>query len=277
MRKLPLSCWALLLLPMLLMTRPAAARRHSKSAAPAQPAARATGSFHAVPLEALPLPPAAPASTAPASTVPASAAAAQAPQAAVAGDTAAVRPESVGLPAPASRPPAALGLRVGAKLGAWLPTSRLNISWVTGVDVAYFLPWWQQRLGVGLELTYAQPAMHGSLTTPATGLVAYRLQQQLFTLAFEAQGHLPVASVDLYAAVGYGLYFLKSYTSAFGQTETSSQVRGGLRLRAGGGYAVGPGQAFAELSWHYAQLRFLSTGASNIGGVGLAGGYRFIW
>ena len=267
MRKLPLSCCALLLLPMLLMTLPAAARRPPKGSAQAQPTARASGSFHAVPLQALPLPPAEPASTAEA----------QAKEAAVAGDAAAVRPESVGIPATASRPPAALGLRVGAKLGAWLPTSKLNISWVTGVDVAYFLPWWQQRLGVGLELTYAQPAMHGSLTTPATGLVAYRLQQRLFTFAFEAQGHLPVASVDLYAAVGYGLYFLKSYTSAFGQTETSSQVRGGLRLRAGGGYAVGPGQAFAELSWHYAQLRFLSTGASNIGGVGLAGGYRFIW
>jgi opacity protein-like surface antigen len=88
-------------------------------------------------------------------------------------------------------------------------------------------------------------------------------------------GLLPLGSVEAYGGVGYGLYALRAQTASFDQTNVETQVRTGLQLRAGAGYALGPGRLFAEARYHYVGLEFLTTGQANAGGVTFGAGYRF--
>lgn len=177
-------------------------------------------------------------------------------------------------PLPAAPESSPLGLAIGAKLGGTMPTSKLKSTYSVGVDAAYRLPFFARLLSVGADFSYAQPRLAGSGQSVAAGTYTYALNQRILALAVEVFATIPVGAVSAYGGLGYGIYFLRATTTTFGNVQTASQTRGGMHVRAGSGYAVGPGDIFAELRWDYTALRFQETGASNAGGVNVAAGYR---
>ncbi len=178
-----------------------------------------------------------------------------------------------------NEPPDGLGIEVAPKLGALIPTSSLGATYYLGFDVAYrvrqldrFAP---LPVGVALELGYAEPSQEGSVADADLGAVSYELDQRLFMFGVDLWAEMPLPLFTPYAGIGWGLYFLRSTTRALEQENSASQTRSGLQLRGGAAYAIGPGEAFAELRYHYVGLRFLPTGRSNVGGFTMSAGYRF--
>jgi len=181
--------------------------------------------------------------------------------------------ESEGETAPTGEP---LGIVVGAKLGGTVPTSDLGFTYFLGLDAAYQLPFFDHLLGVGIELSLSGPTGSGTVTSAAVGGdVPYTIAMRLITLGFEVSGARSIGDFTPYAALGYGIYFLHADVESFGDNSTEDQVRAGFHVRGGCGYPVGPGDVFAELRYHYVNLRFLSTGKSNAGGITLNAGYRY--
>ncbi|MBI5509761.1 MAG: outer membrane beta-barrel protein [Deltaproteobacteria bacterium] len=187
-------------------------------------------------------------------------------------------------PAPAAEPAATsapaeskLGVSLAAKLGGTLPTSPLGLTYFAGLEAGYRLPVLDHLLGVALELSAGQPKKSGSFNNAAAGgAVDYDLSQRMVVLAVEANAHHAFGPVAAYAGLGYGFYVLKATTTAFGETNSETQTRAGTQLRGGAGYALGPGEVFGEVRYHYVGLAFLATGHSNAGGVTVAAGYRLM-
>lgn len=167
------------------------------------------------------------------------------------------------------------GIRAGVKLGAVIPTSKLGTAFGFGIDGEYRLPVLARQIGVGVEFGYAAPSLDGTGQDPTIGSYAYGLKTRIMSFAFEAIGRRAFGNIEPYAAIGYALVGLKARTSAFGVETTETQLRGGLQLRGGAGYKIGPGDVFAEARYQYAQLRFESTGDASGGTFALAAGYRF--
>ncbi len=169
-----------------------------------------------------------------------------------------------------------LGISVAPKVGIAVPTSHLDAAGFAGVEGDYRLPWLDGLLSAGLELGYMAPSESGSASaTTVGGNFDYELDQRIVVLTLNGTATYPVGELVPYAGVGYGFYFLKASTTAFGTTTDESQTRAGLHLRGGAGYPLGPGELFGELSYYYTQLRFTATGAASGGGALLGLGYRF--
>jgi len=181
--------------------------------------------------------------------------------------------------APSSRE---LGLRLSPKIGASVSTAKLGTTPMAGLEVAYDLDALRALLGlpgmsaaVAVELDYLEPGHSGNATSATAGTFAYSLRQRLVVATLEGVLRYLVFGVEPYAGLGLGLYFLRAKVTAFGQANTQSQTRLGAQVRAGAGYALGMGQVFGELRYHYVGLDFPATGSSNAAGITLAAGYRF--
>jgi opacity protein-like surface antigen len=201
-------------------------------------------------------------------------------------------PSAAAEPAAASTPAAAvpsangaatddeLGLGLGVKVGGLLPTSQLDMTYLLAADLSIRPPVWGRRLGLGVEVLYAQPGNRGTITGPSTeafgGAVKYDLSLRLLGLTVEAFVRDHWGELTPYAGIGYGFYFLRSEIRALGDTATESQSRTGMQLRGGAGHRLGPGEVFAELRYHWVALRFDATGRANAGALTVAAGYRLV-
>ncbi|MCK5688581.1 outer membrane beta-barrel protein [Myxococcota bacterium] len=189
-------------------------------------------------------------------------------------------------PAPAEAPVAVseeadsdkLGLSVGVKLGGVVPTSDLGATGFVALDVAYMPAALEEMIGlpvgVAFEFAYLEPTASGSGNDASAGDYSWDLSQRVITVAIDALAVMPMGDLKVYGALGYGFYFLKAEMDSYDTINTETQMRSGMQLRGGGAYAIGPGDVFAELRYHYVGLEFLTTGDANAGGVTMGLGYR---
>lgn len=177
-------------------------------------------------------------------------------------------------PAPAE-PPKDLGLRIGAKAGLAIPTSKLGATPVFGIDAEYRLPMLDRLLGIAAEFAYSAPSLSGSSSDPATGSYDYALDTRVTSFALEAIARRAFDRIEPYGGIGYSIVLLHAQTSAFATKTTESQTRAGVQVRGGAGYRLGPGHVFAEARYQFAHFDFESTGSSSAGTFDLLGGYRF--
>ena len=172
-----------------------------------------------------------------------------------------------------------LSLFVAPKLGATIPTSKLGATFLGALEVAYVIPPLYRLtgipIGVAVEFSYLQPGLAGAGDSPAAGGYSYSLDERLLVLGVEGFVSLPLGDFMPYGGIGYGLYFLNTKVESFGSVNTESQVRSGMQIRAGLGYDIWMGQAFAEARYHYVGLQFQSTGDANAGGITFTAGFRF--
>jgi hypothetical protein len=138
----------------------------------------------------------------------------------------------------------------------------------------YQLPVLERQLALGVEVSFAQPGRPGSGTSPVAGDYSYQLTQRLVMVSLDALYFLPLGTLTPYGGLGWGVYLLRTQMDSFEQTTVENQLRSGLQLRGGLGLAVGPGDVFAEVRYHYTGLEFLTTGVANAGGFTGALGYR---
>jgi hypothetical protein len=168
-----------------------------------------------------------------------------------------------------------LGLRVGAKTGVAVPTSKLGATPVFGIDAEYRLPMLERLLGVAAEFAYSAPSTSGNGTDPATGGFSYKLDTRITSFALEAIARRAFERFEPYGGLGYSIVLLHDQTSAFAVKTTESQSRAGFQLRGGCGYRLGPGHVFAEARYQFAHFAFESTGSASAGTFDLFAGYRF--
>lgn len=171
---------------------------------------------------------------------------------------------------------APLGLAIAAKIGGTVPTSDLGLTYYAALEVQYDLPVLDGLLGIAVEFSAGQPSTSGTVNAAQVGgNFDYDLSTRVIVIGVEAIASKSFGDISPYGGVGYGFYFLHANVEAFGDTNTEDQMRSGLQIRGGAGYRLGPGEVVAELRYHYVQLRFLSTGKSNAGGITLGVGYKF--
>jgi opacity protein-like surface antigen len=177
--------------------------------------------------------------------------------------------------APSTTDASGLGLRVGAKAGVAVPTSKLGATAVFGIDAEYRLPMLDRLLGIAAEFAYSAPSTRGSSTDPATGDFSYQLDTRITSFALEAIARRAVGRFEPYGGAGYAITLLRAQTSAFTATTTENQTRAGFQLRGGCGYLLGPGHVFVEARYQFSHFDFESTGSASAGTFDMFGGYRF--
>jgi opacity protein-like surface antigen len=183
-------------------------------------------------------------------------------------------------PPPPAPPRAAPQLLVAAKLGLWEPFSRLGPALYTAVDALYVIPALEQKLSVGLELSWTRPKYSGTITDPQLLSTdnSFKLGAAQFGVALIGVWRFPDAfaqGFSPYLGGGPGLYWHRAAITAFAENTLEKEAKIGFALLGGAEYLLGPGVMFAELQGRLARVDFITTGFSNLGGVAISAGYRF--
>jgi hypothetical protein len=178
--------------------------------------------------------------------------------------------------APVKREPIGIGLN--AKVGLLVPTNKLGPTVVVGVEVRERFPFLKRMLGLALEFNYFEPQLRGSGSDPAVGGdFSYSASARAYQLAVDALFFLPLnLPVDLYAGIGYSVFFYTTTERAFNAQTSEAQARHGLKARAGVQWPFwGPLYASFEVVYNYAAFDFLITGPVNAGAINLNVNFGF--
>lgn len=177
--------------------------------------------------------------------------------------------------------PISVGIELGAQFSQVL--SDLGTSFTTTVEVAYLLPFIEQRLALFASGSYVGPSHSAEGTDPrlTASSYQYELTEQEVVLAFGPlyRWHPPAHDFNFYGQLGVQLHLQKSEIegSAGGQPfglndETDTKV--GLLVGVGGEYHLGPGALALELDFSFSDLDHHITGDASAGGLVLVAGYH---
>ena len=197
-------------------------------------------------------------------------------------------PEPVAEAAPVSPPVFLLSIRVGA----FVPQvfNRLDASFTVSLGIGYVLPFLDYRVAIVVDGFYTRPERSETLMDPrlpAPSTYRYGLVQNDISLFAGFLVHFTDLARETfvpYAGLGARVHFLwteidgssgaTTNTTGF-HRETSTQGGGAVRL--GLGIRVGPGLIALDAELSLAPLDHLITGGANIGALGIAAGYTFVF
>jgi len=187
-----------------------------------------------------------------------------------------------------------IGLVFGLKVGANFSQafSDLGTSFVGELEIGYVLPL-PDPIGKSIELfitgQYTQPALEGTTSEPdprlpGEGLMHYEITQQQVILTFGALYRIPIGGsvgewFRPYGALGARLFLMRSQVDGsvddevFGENEETA-TEPGFYGALGGDVFWGPGSAFLEMQFSYANLDGYVMRDTNVGALNVALGYR---
>ena len=177
--------------------------------------------------------------------------------------------------------PAGFTIGLAPRIGMAVPTSKLGITVVGGVEVDFFLAM-QRRLVVAFDFTVTRPSYAGSGNDARVGgdyqFTVKELELKL-GLDLVYRFFAPPRRLVPFAGIGAILHMLRTTQTnslAPGEnTEQSSKL--GAEVVAGVDYGLGPGALLLEGRFVYSGLDHVLTGDVNAGSLTVSLGYRFIF
>ena len=182
---------------------------------------------------------------------------------------------------PPPPPPAPPTLVLGLTGGASIPTSNLGPSFSVGVDAAYPLPLLDGRFGLGLLLSFSQPAAAGTLSVDpgrvSSGEAAYEatLRQLLLGPLVTFRLFHWGARWSPHVGAGPAIFFLANTVQCLGQDHTETSLQVGAQATLGADLRLWRGALVGEARFVFATLEQRTTGESNLGAISVVLGYRF--
>jgi len=203
------------------------------------------------------------------------------PAAPAADPGAAPAPTTTAEPSAPARPPY---LVLGLGAGAFVPTSKLGVSFLAGVDVSYQLPFLGGRFGLGVGLGYSQPTTSGKIadervqpTAGTAGEADY--SSTMRELLLDVRISYRIFSWDSiwspHVAVGPAFYFLSHQVESLAHTQTETSTQLGFNVILGADFRVWRGAVIGEVRIPFATVGQRTTGDSNVGAASILVGYRF--
>ncbi len=170
---------------------------------------------------------------------------------------------------------------VAPRMGMTLPTSKLGLWALGGLEIDVATPVLSRRLVATVDLSYTRPGYSGSVSDPRVGGDAtYEIDENEFKVSLGAAYRFFTADRRLipWAGAGLVMHMLRSTetTSVAPGDNMSQDTRFGFELVGGADFGLGPGYLLGELRVTYSGLDHLLTGTSNAGNVMFGLGYRLV-
>lgn len=165
---------------------------------------------------------------------------------------------------------------IGVELGIAVPPD-LGPAFGAGINGSYRIRVKNMHIRAGADIGFYSKAKSGSGNDVRVG-GAYSYTTDVFVLPILLNAALEIPAgpkVTPFVGLGLGSTWVRTIESALGSTNTESQLVGTLRIFAGADFPLGSGFLSPELRYTLANISFLSTGSTNIGGLALFVGYRF--
>lgn len=166
--------------------------------------------------------------------------------------------------------------------GMTIPTSKLGVFIVAGLEVDVALPFLGGRLLLALDASATRPAHEGRDSDPrAAGDYEFTVEETELKLGLGAVYRFAGMDSRLVPFAGLGpiLHLLRTtQTSSLAPGEnTEEDTKLGVELQGGVDVRMGPGALTAEARLVYSSLDHVMTGDTNAGNVTLSLGYRFLF
>lgn len=165
---------------------------------------------------------------------------------------------------------------IGVEMGVVVPPA-LGASFGAGIRGSYRFPIKDIHIRTGATIGFYGRSNSGSGGDARVGgNYSYAMDVFVLPIILDAALEIPAGpNVTPFAGIGVGSTWVRATESVFGFTNTESQFVGTFRIFAGADFPLGPGFVSPELRYSFANTDFLSTGSTNVGGIGLFVGYRF--
>jgi hypothetical protein len=171
---------------------------------------------------------------------------------------------------------------VAPRIGFDVPTSDLTPFLVAALELDLFLPVWNRRVALALDLSFTRPSHSGSGSDPRIG-GDYRYEVHVlelkaaldivFRLADKGSTAIPFLGVG---AVCQYLLTEQTTTIAAGEN-TEWSFEPGFEVIAGLDVALGPGYLVFDIRYVFTELDHRFTGDTNAGNATTAVGYRLVF
>ncbi len=177
-------------------------------------------------------------------------------------------------------------ITLGLKGGVSLPqlNSALGTTFAVNLEAAYFLPFWESRLGLLASLGYSQPTASGNGQDARLPEGEYSWsttqRQTLLDIGLVLRVMGAESPWNVVLAAGPRIVFVSTLTSGeagdepFGEHDERA-TRPGVFVLAQGEYRLGPGAAFLEFSAGMAFEDLRTTGELTVAALQILAGYRF--
>jgi hypothetical protein len=168
------------------------------------------------------------------------------------------------------------------RLGATIPTSKLGLMVVGGVEIDYALPVLGRQLVLALDLSLTRPSHEGTVNDPRVGgMQSYTINETELKVGLDLLFRFfpPGHTLIPYAGIGPVLHMLRSTeTTSFAPGENTAQnTELGFELMGGVDWRLGPGYLVGDVRAVYTDLDHLLTGDSNAGNITVAAGWRVVF
>jgi hypothetical protein len=167
-------------------------------------------------------------------------------------------------------------------VGMTIPTSKLGVYVVAGLEVDVALPILDRRLILALDASLTRPSHDGSETDPRVGgAYDFEVKESELKVGLSAVYRVFGKNAAFVPFVGLGpiLHMLRTtQTNSLAPGEnTEEDTRLGVEVVLGVDFRLGPGALTAEGRMVYSSLDHVMTGDSNAGNVTLSTGYRLLF
>ena len=171
---------------------------------------------------------------------------------------------------------------IAPRIGLDVPTSDLDPFMVAALELDFFLPIWNRRIALAVDLSFTRPSHSGRGFDPRIG-GEYRYEVDVLQLKgaldlvfrFAERETTPIPFMGLGAVCQYILTEQTTTIAAGENTEWSFEP--GFEVLAGLDIALGPGFILFDIRYVFTDLRHRFTGDTNAGNVTTAAGYRLIF
>ncbi|MCC6997860.1 MAG: hypothetical protein IT370_24810 [Deltaproteobacteria bacterium] len=184
--------------------------------------------------------------------------------------------------ATAAPPRTGFAIGIAPRVGVTVPTSKLGVFVVGGLEIDLFLPVLRGRLVVALDATLTRPSHDGTGNDARVGGdYDFTVEETEFKLGLDVIYRLAGRERKLVPFVGAGpiVHLLKSVqTNSLGpESNTEQSTAYGVEVLGGADYRLGPGALVGDLRLVYSGLDHLLTGDTNAANLTASVGYRMIF